>query len=276
MTIKNVSGETRYFGFGQGVRGITLANNATAVVPDNNEFVMGKVLSYVAAGALQITSQVTSTTVNTPSNFWVEANGAVADLDTVTVRGVVYEFANDPGGAVLGANHAGLSDPANLWAGDGAAAATALATLRTAINNNSATNGLTADAPITYDTGLLVLPVRRTDGSPTALAGAIAVSGTNLLASGATMTAGVTISAGAKTATLSRAATAADVTAAQITFVTGLVTISSTNVTVKTAAGVPKAWAGTVVVNAGNVVITNVGGVDYADTDIVTITATGV
>lgn len=275
MTIKNVSGETRYFGFGQGVRGLTLANNGTATVPDNNPFILSKVQGYVNAGSLQVTSSAPIAAVNTPANFWVEANGAVSDAEVVVVLGVTYEFANDPGAAVLGAYHAGLSDPANKWAGDGAAAATALGTLRTAINNNSSTNGLTADAAVTYDTGLLVLPVRRTDGSPTVLAGAISTDGVNMLVSGATMTAGVTAASG-KVATLSRAATAGDVTAAQITFVTGLTSITAASATVKTAAGVPKAWVGAVLISGGNVVINNVGGVDYAATDIVTIEATGV
>lgn len=279
MIIKNVSGETRYFGsFGPGVRGRVMANNATSTVPDNNPVVAAAVQAYVNAGILQVTSgpsdAAISASITTPAFAYVCANGAVADADTVTVAGVVYEFANDPGSAVLGAYNSGLSNAAYKWAGDGAAAATAIATLRTAINYNTATSGLVADAAIQYISGKYVLPIRRADGSAAVGSFAIAKSGTNLTVSGATLTAGVT-GAAVKNFSQQYAATATDVTNAVILIPTGLTSIATVRVSWRTAAGVAIAWDGALTVSGGNVTLNNVGSVDFAATDIATITVTG-
>lgn len=279
MIIKNVSGETRYFGFGRGTRGRSMANNGTSTVPDNDPYIAGLVQHYVAQGQLQIVEgpaeATLSASINTPAFAYIEANGAVADADTVVIAGVTYEFANDPGAAVLGEYNSGLSNAAFKWAGDGAAAVTAIATLRTAINHNSATSGLVADAAVQYDTGKYLLPIRRADGSPSA-AGSFVIdaTGANLAKSSGGLIAGIT-GAALKTVIKKHTVVAGDVTNAAILVATGLTSITTVQVQVVAATGIEKAWNGAALVSGGNIILNNVGTVDWADTDVVTVTATG-
>lgn len=278
MIIKNVSGETRYFGFGRGTRGRTMANNGTSTVPDNDPFVYGLVQSYVAQGILQVISVPEELTLaassNTPAYGFLQLNGAAADNDTFTVAGMAFEFENDPGSAVLGAYNANLTDAAYKWAGDGAAAATAAGTLRTAINANTATTGIVADAAVQYDTGLYLIPLRRADGNPATGSIALAKSGVNLAVSGATLAAGVT-SAVVKQVSKVITVTAGDVTLASILVASGLTAITSVNVSVLAATGIVKAWNGATLISGGNVVLNNVGNSDWADTDVINVTITG-
>lgn len=279
MIIKNVSGEARYFGFGRGTRGRSMANNGTSTVPDNDPFIAGLVQNYVNQGVLQIVEGpaevALSASITTPAFAYIEANGAVADADTVVIAGVTYEFANDPGAAVLGEYNSGLSNAAFKWAGDGAAAATAIATLRTAINHNSATSGLVADAAVEYDTGKYLLPIRRADGSPSA-SGAFVIdaTGANLAKSGGGLTAGIT-GAAAKTVIKKHTVVVGDVNNAAILIPTGLTSIITASVQVVAATGIVKAWNGATLISGGNIVLNNVGVTDWAATDVVTVTATG-
>jgi hypothetical protein len=283
MIIKNISGEAKYFGFSNGVRGRTMANNATSEVPDDNVAVFAQVQDYVARGWIQVTqgpSQASfESTLTTPAFAYIEVNGAAADNDTVTVAGIVFEFENDPGAAVLGAYNANLTGLDYKWAGDGAAAATAVATLRTAVNAHSATTGLVALAPIEYISGKYVMPLTRVDGLPSA-AGSFTmdVSGNNLAKSGGGLTAGVT-GASLLKVVKTHTVVAGDVNNAVIVVPTGLTTISAVTVHVVTSAGVVKAWDGATLIRSGTgasyVVLNNKGDVDYAADDVVTVAVLG-
>ena len=278
MTIKNISGETRYFGFGRGVRGRTMANNGTSTVPDNDPFIAGLVQGYVNQGILQVTSGPTDlalvASASTPAFAYLAVNGAAADNDTFTVGGIVFEYENDPGSGVLGQYVSTLSAAANKWAGDGAAATTAAGTVRTAINVHTATTGIIADAPVEYETGKFLIPLRASSGSPTAGTTLIAVSGANLAISHGHLEAGVT-GLMRKSVTKVYTVVADDVTNAAVLFATGLTTVASVTVQVVAATGIAKAWNGATLVSGGNVILNNVGTVDWAATDVITITATG-
>lgn len=278
MRIQNVSGETRYFGFGHGVRGRTMAHLGISTVPDNDPFVLGMVQNYVAAGKLLVvegpTDVALTASINTPAFGYLEVNGAAADNDTFTVGGIVFEYENDPGGGVLGQYVSTLSATANKWAGDGAAAGTAAGTVRTAINVHTATTGIVADAPIEYETGKFLIPLRAANGSPTAGTSLVAKSGANLAILHGSLVAGVTGKA-VKTVIQKYTVVAGDVTNAALLLATGLSRVDTVVVTIVDATGVLKAWNGATLISGGNVVLNNAGLVDWAATDVVTILATG-
>jgi hypothetical protein len=279
MKVKNVSGETRYFGFGQGtkIRGFALAHNAEKVIPDTDAaYAIAR--DYVKKGIMQITegpeSATLASSIVTPAFGVVAATGAVANTNTVTVGGQVYEFLADPGAGVLGQHVVGLADAANVWAGAGAAAATAMGTLRTAINAHSATSGVTAAAPYTYDTGMVALVITRNDQSPAIGTTNLAKNGANIVVSGAALTPGVigsAMSMFAKTHTV----VAADVALGAVVVPTGLTTIAQHLVKVTTAAGIAYDWNGAIHITGGTLYYNNTGATDFQAGDVLTILAWG-
>jgi hypothetical protein len=274
MIVKNVSGESRYFGFTrhEGARGRNLADNGLATLPDNNPEVLQKVQEYVAAGVLQIMEGPANATllasVNQPAHGYIAATGAVADADKVTVAGLGFKFGNDPGDAEVGEFSVALGF---YWAGDGAGAATAMGTLQTALNANSAATGIIADDPVTIGSGTYI-PLRAA-GGVTATTGLTLVknTGANLAVSGATLTAG-TAGAGKQTAIVAHTVTAGEVTAGLVVIGTALSSVSTLIVQVVTA-GAIKAWDGVVQTSGGSVVLDNTGSSDLAAGDIVTLFA---
>ena len=259
MIVKNISGESRYFGFvqrgrtGPGVSGQTLANNATATLPDGDAAILATVQRYVAAGVMSIVQGPSDITllgsVNLPAVGYVLGTGAVADADFVTVCGLKFVFANDPGTGVLGKYYAALS---GYWAGDGAAQATALATLKTAINYNSAAIGVSAETVVSVGTAVF-LPVRANSGVVATTGLTLVKSGANLAVSGATLKAGIS-GVSSKTVVASHVVLAAEVTATAVVIATALPSISRFIVQV-IKAGAIKAWDGTVTVTGATIVL---------------------
>lgn len=72
--------------------------------------------------------------------------------------------------------------------------------------------------------------------------------------------------------TQTHTATAADVTAGVIAMGFGA-PVEAVEVSVRTAAGIPKAWVGAVTVDSHLVVVDNSGATDFAENDVVTFTA---
>lgn len=275
MIVKNISGETRYFGFTRhkGARGRSLANNATATLPDNNPEVMQTVMNYVTAGVMQIVEgpaqNALVASVNTPANGTITASGAVSNADFVTVSGLKFKFAADPGdvSATVGTYSAIL---VAYWAGAGAAAAVAAGTLRTALVANAAATGIVADPVITLGSSTFI-PLRAASGVIATTGLTLVKSGTNLAVSGATLTAGA--SNGAKrSANISHAATAGEVSAGIMFLPTALNSISVFNVQVLRA-GVTLAWDGAAIAKGGTLVLDNSGSADWAAADVIVVFA---
>lgn len=265
MIIKNVCGEGRYFSLGR--RGVTLANNATTTVADDNTEAIAKVQHYVRLGTMEIIEAPATVTPGVTANVvchgHILASGAVSDADYVTVAGRKFVFGNDPGTGVLGTYYSGLT---GYWAGDGAAAGTAMGTLKTAINANTAALGVIADTAVTIGSGA-ILPLRTTGTINTGKT--LVKSGTNLAVSGATMTAG-TPGNSKQTVLVRRVSTTADVSAGAIVLGFGFVP-RAWLISVRTAAGAVKAWDGACTLSVKSLVLTNAGDVDWADTDVITI-----
>jgi hypothetical protein len=278
MIVKNITGESRYFGFGRAtfVRGRLLAANATYSIPDNDPVSMAAVQAFVAAGELQIVEGPANNAVlassNLPAAGYIRVTGTATNNDTVTVAGQVFEFKADPGSAVLGKYNSGLSNAAYLWAGAGAAAATAAAHLVTAINANSDDLNVVAGTAVLYDTGVYVIPLYAKDGTVTYTGLTLAKSGTNLAVSGTVFAAGVQGPA-RKTLFTTRAVVAADATAGVIVIATGWASVSNVLVVLRTAAGAAKAWDGKATLSGGNIVLDNTGSTDFADTDVFSVFA---
>lgn len=276
MIVKNIATDTRYFTFGErrygkGQKGITLANNATATLSDGDAGILTSVRNYIAQGLLQLVegpSDLTLlTSVNQPAVGYIAATGAVSDADVVTVAGLAFKWANDPGTGVLGTYYASLSA---RWAGDGAAAATALATLKTALNANTVTTGIAAETVVVSGAST-ILPLRATAGNITTTGlTLVKTTGVNLVVSGATLAAGVQGTA-RKTAVIRHVVTAADATLAAILLPVDMATISRALVNVTATAGATKAWGGTTVLNGSTVVLTNNGTVDWVETDVINV-----
>ena len=263
MIIKNISGESRYFSLGR--RGLPLANNGTATVSDDNTEAIAKVQKYAKAGVIEVVEAPASATAGVTANVvchgYVLASGAVADADYVTVAGRKFVFGNDPGSGVVGTYYESLS---GYWAGDGADAGTAMGTLKTAINANTAALGVIADTAVALGSGS-ILPLRTTGTLNTGKT--LVKSGTNLAVSGATMTAG-TAGAAKQSTVVKRTCATADVSAGAITISFGF-TPRAFIVQVVDANGKTKAWDGTCVVSGKSLVISNSGDVDWANTDII-------
>ncbi len=276
MIVKNVSGETRYFGFsihGQRTvqRGKVLVNNGLATISDSDPVVLAKVQSYVAAGVLQIIegpSQATLvSSVNSPASGYIYADGAAANADFVTVSGLKFKFAASPGDAALGHLSASL---VAYWAGAGAGAATAMGTLRTALNINTAATGIIADPVVTIGS-VSYIPLRATNGVVANTGLTLVRSGTHVLASDTILAAGSS-GAAKRTANLVHAASANDVTAGLIILPTALNSISIFDVQILRA-GVGLAWDGVAQKSGGSLVLDNSGTTDWQAADVITVFA---
>ena len=279
MIVKNVSGETRYFGFvSRGhvgpnyVRGRSLANNATATLPDNDADTLAKVQQYVAAGVLQIVSGPASAavegSVNSPAAGWVSiTTGGTSSGDTVTIAGQVFKWAADPGSGVLGTFYASLNA---RWAGaNSATLATAAGTFVTAVNN--AKIGVVADPATLIGTPIYV-PLRAANGVIDNTGLTLVKSGANIAVSGATFAAGNN-GVNRQQAIISYTAVAGDVSAGFVLIPTALPNIGTVTVKVITSAGAVKAWDGAATIIGSTVEVDNSGSTDFAATDVITVHA---
>ncbi len=281
MIVKNISGETRYFTFAPRghtgpnyIRGRSLANNATVSLPDNDLDVLAKVQSFVAAGVMSIVQGPTNanlvSSVNLPASGYIScATGGTSTSDVLTIVGAAYKFAPDPGSGVLGTFYASLSA---IWAGAASATpATAMGTLKTAINANSATSGIAADTAVLVGT-TAYLPLKATLGNTVATGlTLVKTTGANLAVSGATLTTGV--SGGARnTCIIDYAATSGDVSAGLIVFPTALANIGKYIIQVQSS-GAIKAWDGVTQITGTTIVIDNSGSTDWAAADVISIIA---
>jgi hypothetical protein len=272
MIIKNISGETRYFGFGTKARGRMLANNATATLSDDQPSVLAAVQHFVQQGVLQIVSGPTESQIlgggTIPASGYILVNGTVSDNDTVTIAEEVFKFANAPTGPVLGKYYDSLSA---RWAGDGAAAATAAGTLVTAINNVSSLNVSASPAKL-YDTGVYVVPLHAKNGTMDRTGLTLDASGTNLDKSGTIFSGGAN-QAARRTLLIKRTITADEESGKLIVIATGLPSISFFLAQLRTAAGDSKTWTGTIADSGGSLVISSVGASAWAETDVLQIMA---
>lgn len=285
MIVKNVSGENRYFSFvprghvgPDYVRGRLLANGASATLPDYDENILKKVNSYVAAGALQITTPPAGTfgaSVNLPAsgNLTLTVGGAV-NGDVLTIGGLAFKVAADPGTGVLGKYYSSLT---GYWAGaTNATSLTAAGNLVTAINANSSATGIVADPAFLIGTTAYI-SLRSANGA-TANTGLTTVVTTNTstrwAASGAVLAAGVAGSATGKAVfAYNYTVVAGDVSAGFVILPTALPSIGDYTVKVETSAGGSKAWDGATTVSGSTLIIDNSGSTDWAATDIISVFA---
>lgn len=269
MIIKNISGETRYFGFGTKARGRTLANNATGTLPDEPS-VIELVQHYVGQGLLQIVGGPAEAALlgggTTPASGFLLITGAVSDNDTVTIAGEVFKFANAPTSPALGTYYTSLSA---RWAGDGAAASVASGTLVDAINAVAALN-VTADPAVAYASGKYIVALRAKNGTKVATGLTLAETGTNIAKSAGTFDAGAD-QAARRTLVLKRVVTSTDVTNTVIAINTGLPSLSFWVVQLRSAAGASIAWTGKVSSTGGTLLLALDGLTDFADTDVFNI-----
>lgn len=260
MKIKNVSGATLTFKTGN--RSHVLASNAITAVDETTDS-LADVVREVEAGNLELVgSPAVAQFAGTPARHGyvaVDLN-TVADTNTLTVGGVVFEF--DSNSTVTGTNTAvdiGTGSPSHATIAD---------RLKTAINANAtlAALGLVADDIVT-------------------------VSSTNakliLKATGATAIGDITISKSGSPITLATAVAAAEsvgyravvvkATAAGTTLLlsTGLDTVYDAVILVRTAAGVRKAYDGAVTIGNGFLYLDASGSTDIASTDVVTAYVVG-
>lgn len=272
MIIKNISGESRYFGFGTKARGRTLANNATATLSDNEPSVLAEVQHYVEQGYLELVSGPASAQVvgggTTPAAGYILVTDAVADNDTVTIAGQVFKFANAPTGPVLGTYYASLTA---RWAGDGAAAATAAGTLVTAINNVTTLNVKAAPA-YQHVSGDYVIPLKAKNNSASNTGLTLAASGAGLAVSAETMTAGAN-QAARRTLIVRHTVTADEVEAALVVVETGFPAVTFFLAQVRDDTGKSKSWDGTIGSSGGAVILSDAGAVNLEEDDTIQLIA---
>lgn len=260
MIVKNITGEARYFGFGRAtfVRGRLLEDQATYTLPDNDPVVMAAVQGYVAQGFMSIVEgpqdAALLASTNIPANGWVQINGVTLAHETVTVAGQVFEFAADPGSAVLGEYNSNLTLTTSVWAGVAAAASASATSLAAAINHLTDDLGVVAGTPVLWDTGKYVIPLFATDGTVSYTGLTLAKSGVNLVVSGTTFATGVQ-GPGRKTLFTSRTITAADVTLTYVLITTGWNSVSNAIVSARASTGIPKAWTGALVLSGGTIML---------------------
>ena len=76
---------------------------------------------------------------------------------------------------------------------------------------------------------------------------------------------------GSKAKGITYSATAADVTATTVVFITPEAQPTGYMVTVRTSAGAAVAWDGAVALGDGTITVDNTGAVDWADTDVINV-----
>lgn len=283
MLIKNISGKDSYFAIGirsglgsRFCRGKFIVNNGTANFPDDNAKVLADARRYELAGTIQILSGPEQTADS--GSVQVPASGTItitdtgaANADFVTINGIKFLYA-----AVVGT----VVSP-DVWAGAGAAGATALGTLRTAINAH-ATVG--AKAGSTIDDGTdNILPLVASLGTDLT-AGAsytLVKSGAQISVSAATFKDGIRGNA-KRTSEFTYVVTAADVDDETFIIPTGLVEVGSFTVQARTATGVLKDLSAATqplftidTVVKGNLIVDDTAGNLLAATDKLCVRAQG-
>ncbi len=285
MLIKNISGKDSYFAIGDRngrgsrfYRGKFIANNASANFADDDAKALADARRYESEGKVQIltgpaqTAQSGSVTVPASATIKITDTGA-ANADFVTIKGIKFLYAASAGTVVS----------PDVWAGAGAVGATAVSTLRTAINAH-ATLGVKAGATIDDGTDN-ILPLTAVTGTDIALGSAYTLvkSGAQITVSGATFKNG--IAGNAKLVSeFTYVATAADIVDETWIIPTGLVEVGSFTVQVKTALGVvkdissltqPTFLVDTTVGSKGNIIVNDTAGNLIAATDLILVRAVG-
>lgn len=261
MKVKNISGATLTFKAGK--RTYTVANNVTTTIDDTLD-ALNDAISNVEAGRLElVTPPAVASYAGTPARYGyadLNLNSTLADADTLTIAGVVFEFDTAASASITSGNTRVLLDA-------GPVHATTAAALKTAINANStlAALGLVADDIITLSTTNAKVILKAT--------------GTTLIAD-VTITQvgdGVDITKVNASDGLGYRTSVTKVTASATTALvnTGLESIHGFIVTLTTAAGASKLYNGLATIGGGFIYLDASGTVDIASTDIVNVVAFG-
>lgn len=261
MKVKNISGATLTFKAGK--RTYNAANNATVTIDDTTE-ALNDAISNVEAGRLElVTPPAIASYAGTPSRYGyadLNLNSTLADADTLTIAGVVFEFDTAASNSITAGRTRVLLDA-------GPAHATTAAALKTAINANStlAALGLVADDIVSIAANNAKLILKAT--------GDTAIADVTITQSGD----GVDITkVNATDAIGYRTSVTRTVAAATTALVnTGLESVHGIVVTVTTSAGVSKKYDGVARIGGGFVYLDASGDVDIASTDIINVLAFG-
>lgn len=265
MIIKNTTGSTKSYGFANKAF-VTLANNASATIPDDPDTVADAIVK-ANAGLLEIvegpaTSKLVGSGTAPDTILITIATANAADEDTVTLGDYVLEVDDDDA----------LADADAIAVELGGSAALTGVAFKTAINASAelAALGITAVASGIADAAGTVYVVLTYANTATALADfTVSKSGANLTVSKVTGAAGVTRRRFAVERTLANTTT-------DLIFVTDLETITSVRLQARTATtGVIKALDGNARIVGNVVVLDNSGDVDLAATDVVYLEALG-
>lgn len=261
MKVKNISGNT--LTFKAGVRTYVLNNSGETTTDDTLE-AFNDAYGLYEKGLLEITEGLPALGfLGSPAREGyadLNLNSTLADADTLTIAGVVFEFDTVASNSVSGTNiRVVLVDPAD-------APATA-ANLKAAINGNAhlASLGLVAEdiLPIGSTNAKLILKAKGStdidDVTITQVGDGVDIVKVSAESSKVHRTSVVEHTATGTTALI----------------YTGLVEVQSASVGVKTAAGASKAYDGTITYGGGFVYLDASGDADIASTDVVTVVAYG-
>lgn len=282
LIVQSLVADTRLFRFG--VRSYTLVPGVNFTIPMEDPKVNPEIYKYAldwqARGILQIIAgplgQLYDAAADQPAFGTVVVSGTTTNTTyTVTINGQVFQYASDPtGNSVLGAYNSNLSSTANVWAGAGAAQATAAATLVTAITNFAANNPsfpVSASPVYTPSAGSSYIALSASalnDVVVPAVAITLSSAGTNLAVSGATLANG-TYGGAVRNIRSSYTVTAGDVTNGYINLPTGVNTIQGFSFNLFTATTwLQKAFNGNVKPVGGSVMV--VQGTGSATTEFAT------
>lgn len=261
MKVKNISGATLTFKAGK--RTYTIGNNVTTTVDDTLD-ALNDAIAHVEAGRLElVTVPAVASYAGTPARYGyadINLNSTLADADTLTIGGVVFEFDTAASNSITAGRTRVLLDA-------GPAHATTAAALKTAINANATLSalGLVADEIISIAANNAKLILKAT-GTTLIADIAITQSGDGVDITKVNASEGV----GYRTSVTKVVASA--VTALVNT---GLETVHGVIVTVTTSAGVSKAYNGVARISGSFVYLDDSSTVDIASTDIVNVVAYG-
>jgi len=279
MIIKNVSGVTQYLAIGQRggrgskfARGRELANNASATFSDDSKS-LDDARRLALAGIVSILSGPASAaeegSEHAPASGTITiVTAGTSNGNFVTLNGIKFLYA-----AVVGT----VVSP-DVWAGAGAAGATAAGTLRTAVNAH-ATVGIKLGSTITIGTDS-ILPVTASAGTDITVGASYTMvkSGANISLSAATLADGIKGHV-KETSIRTYTVSAGDVTATKWFIPTGLLSVPSNFlVQVKRAGAVLPTLACTFTfasVVPGNLVVDDSAASTLAASDVITIVAHG-
>lgn len=261
MKVKNISGAALTFKAGR--RTHTKANNGITTVEEDYA-TLSDVITQVEAKRLEIvTPPAIAAYGGSPARagfIELNLNSTLADADYVVVEGVTFEFDTAVSNSITAGRTRVLLDAT--------AHATTAGALKTAINADTTLSalGIVADEIITVASDNAKLLIRAT--------GSTALADVTITQSGDGVDIRTAVVAVDPVA-LRTSTVVVTATSATVMVDTGLESITGTHITVRTAAGVIKAYNGTVLYAGGVIFLNDVNTVDIASTDIVTITAFG-